>query len=73
MLQLMLPVRHEWLTHERGYGKLVIERLTNAEICHQVGATREMVGRILRDLARGDYIKADRGRMTILRTLPKRW
>ena len=25
MLQLMVPVRHEWLTHERGYGKLVIE------------------------------------------------
>src|SRR3990172_4335228 len=25
MLQRMLPVRHEWLTHEPGYGKLVIE------------------------------------------------
>ena len=25
MLQLMLPVRHEWLTQERDYGKLVIE------------------------------------------------
>jgi CRP/FNR family cyclic AMP-dependent transcriptional regulator len=54
-------------------GKLVTERLTHAEIGHQVGATREMVGRVLRDLARGDYIKADRGRMTLLRKLPKRW
>ncbi len=54
-------------------GKLVTERLTHAEIGHQVGATREMVGRVLRDLARGGYIKADRGRMTVLRKLPKRW
>jgi hypothetical protein len=32
-----------------------------------------MVGRVLRDLARGGYIKADRGRMTILRKPPTRW
>ncbi len=54
-------------------GKLVTERLTHVEIGHRVGATREMVGRILRDLARGGYIKADRGRMTILRKPPRRW
>ena len=54
-------------------GKLVTERMTHAEIGHRVGATREMVGRVLRDLARGGYIKADRGRMTILRKPPTRW
>ncbi len=54
-------------------GKLVTERLTHVEIGHRVGATREMVGRILRDLARGGYIKADRGRITILRKPPRRW
>ena len=53
--------------------KLVTERLTHAEIGQRVGATREMVGRVLRDLARGGYIKADRGRMTILRRPPGRW
>ena len=53
-------------------GKLVTERLTHVEIGHRVGATREMVGRVLRDLARGGYIKADRGRMTILRKPPRR-
>lgn len=47
--------------------------LTHAEIAHRVGATREMVGRILRDLARGGYIEAGRGRTTILRKLPPRW
>jgi len=54
-------------------GKLVTERLTHAEIGQRVGATREMVGRVLRDLARGGYIKADRGRMTILHRPPGRW
>lgn len=54
-------------------GKLVSERLTHAEIGQRVGATREMVGRVLRDLARGGYIRADRGRMTILRKPPGRW
>ena len=53
-------------------GKLVAD-LTHAEIGERVGATCEMVGRILRDLVRGRYIKAERGRMTILRTPPKRW
>ena len=54
-------------------GKLVAERLTQAEIGQRVGATREMAGRILRDLARGRYIECERGRITILRKLPQRW
>jgi CRP/FNR family cyclic AMP-dependent transcriptional regulator len=54
-------------------GVLVTERLTHAEIGQRVGATREMVGRVLRDLARGGYIRSDRGRIAVLRTLPRRW
>ena len=42
-------------------------RLTHVEIGQQVGATREMVGRILRDLARGGYIDMGRGRIAVLR------
>ena len=49
-----------------------VAELTHAEIGHRVGATREMVGRVLRDLARGGYIKAERGRITILRRPPRR-
>lgn len=53
-------------------GKPVAE-LTHAEIGRRVGATREMVGRLLRDLARGGYIRAERGRITILREPPRHW
>ena len=52
---------------------LVTERLTHAEIGQRVGATREMVGRVMRDLARGGYIEVTRGRVTIVRTPPRRW
>jgi CRP/FNR family transcriptional regulator, cyclic AMP receptor protein len=48
-------------------------RLTHEDIGHRVGASREMVGRILRDLALGGYIKPGRGRITILRKPPPRW
>jgi CRP/FNR family transcriptional regulator, cyclic AMP receptor protein len=54
-------------------GMLITERFTHAEIGQRVGATREMVGRVLRELARGGYIKADRGRFTILRKPPRHW
>jgi CRP/FNR family cyclic AMP-dependent transcriptional regulator len=57
--------------HENG--RLTTERLTHAEIGQRIGATREMVGRVLRDLARGGYIQAGRDRVTILRRPPPRW
>lgn len=53
-------------------GRLVAE-LTHAEIGQRVGATREMVGRLLRDLARGGYVRSERGKITILRKPPQRW
>lgn len=56
-----------------GDGGQVSERLTHAEIGQRIGATREMVGRVLRDLARGGYIEADGGRITILKKLPSHW
>lgn len=54
-------------------GALVTERFTQAEIGQRVGATREMVGRILRELARGGYIAADGGRFVIRRQPPRHW
>ncbi len=54
-------------------GGKVRERLTHAEIGQRIGATREMVGRVLRELARGGYIEADNGRISILKKPPARW
>jgi CRP/FNR family transcriptional regulator, cyclic AMP receptor protein len=54
-------------------GRLVTERLTQEEIARRVGATREMVGRVMRDLTRGGYLQVDRGRITVVRQPPRRW
>lgn len=55
-------------------GVLVIqERPKPQEIAARVGASREMVNNILRDLAEGGYIEIKGDRITIARALPRTW
>ncbi len=55
-------------------GALVIDaRPTQQEMANRVGASREMVSRILNDLANGGYIAVARDRITIARALPRAW
>jgi CRP/FNR family transcriptional regulator, cyclic AMP receptor protein len=55
-------------------GKLVIpDRLTQKDMASRVGASREMINRILKDLSTGGYIKVEGGRITITKTPPPRW
>lgn len=59
---------------EDATGKRIPRHLTQLEIARQVGATREMVNHVLRDLSRGGFILKDRRQgMTLLKPLPKRW
>jgi CRP/FNR family cyclic AMP-dependent transcriptional regulator len=53
--------------------RVIAERLTHQEMAHRVGCTREMVSRVMRDLARGGYVADENARLTILRPLPARW
>jgi CRP/FNR family cyclic AMP-dependent transcriptional regulator len=55
-------------------GQLVIdEKLTHQDIASRVGASREMISRILKDLAAGGYISVDKKRITINKTPPRHW
>ena len=54
-------------------GELICERLTHAAIGERVGATREMVGRVLRELAKGAYVRTEPERIVVLRKPPARW
>ena len=54
-------------------GELMSERLTHAEIGERINATREMVGRVLRELAKGGYVRTESDRIVILRKPPARW
>jgi CRP/FNR family cyclic AMP-dependent transcriptional regulator len=55
-------------------GRLIIEeRLTQQEIGERVGASREMVSRILKDLKAGGYVRLEGRRIVILRKPPRAW
>ena len=66
----------DWLelAVDQGGGKLVIpEKLTQKDIAARVGASREMINRILRDLTTGGYVTVEAGRITINKAPPARW
>jgi CRP/FNR family cyclic AMP-dependent transcriptional regulator len=55
-------------------GKLVVnEKLTQQDIANRVGASREMIGKIMKDLADGGYISVERKRITVHKVLPRHW
>ncbi len=47
--------------------------LSQARIAERLGASRAMVNRLLKDLARGGYIDVTRERIVLLKRLPPRW
>ena len=55
-------------------GRLVItEKLTQKDIADRVGASREMISRIFKELVAGGYVEVEKRRITINRDLPPRW
>jgi CRP/FNR family cyclic AMP-dependent transcriptional regulator len=55
-------------------GRLIVDqRLTHQSIADRVSASREMVSRIMKDLATGGYIVTEDGRIVILRRPPRAW
>ena len=54
--------------------RVVPTTLTQQEIADRVGATREMINHILRDLIRGGFLaRDDKKRLVFNKMLPKRW
>lgn len=55
-------------------GVMVIEqKLTHQDIADMVGASREMVSRIMKDLEMGNYIQKQAKAIRIPRSLPRTW
>ena len=55
-------------------GKRVLqEKLSQQEIANRVGASREMINRIVKDLTTGGYISVDGQRIVIHKPLPANW
>lgn len=51
----------------------VRERLTQQDIADRVGASREMVSRIFKDLSVGGYVAIEAGRIVVLKKPPAGW
>jgi CRP/FNR family cyclic AMP-dependent transcriptional regulator len=61
------------LAKEEG-GKLVVpERMTQQDIADRVGASRDMISRIFKDLTVGGYVTVENRQITINRKPPARW
>jgi len=54
-------------------GLKITGRLTHQDIADRVGASREMVSKILKDLRVGGYISIENKRIVLLRPLPVSW
>ena len=54
-------------------GRLITPALTQQEIADQVGSSREMGSRILKDLRAGNYITMEGKRIVINKSIPNRW
>jgi CRP/FNR family cyclic AMP-dependent transcriptional regulator len=52
-------------------GRLTTERLTQQAIADRIGASREMVSRIMTDLTNCGYISVENKRVVVLRKLPE--
>ncbi len=61
------------LATEEGGEQAVRQRLTHQDIANMVGASREMVSRIMKDLINGGYIRIEDRRIIIRHKLPPGW
>ncbi len=61
------------LAHSKNGRRVIDDALTQQDIANSIGASREMVCRILKDLVKGGYIQIDHRVITIKKTLPAAW
>jgi CRP/FNR family cyclic AMP-dependent transcriptional regulator len=61
------------LAEERDGQLVVSQPVTQQDIAHRVGCSREMISRLFKDLIAGGYIAVESHRIVLKRTLPARW
>ncbi|MAR90006.1 MAG: Crp/Fnr family transcriptional regulator [Pseudomonadales bacterium] len=59
------------LAEEKNGDLIIEEKLTQQDIANRIGSSREMVARILKDLATGGYIEIERKQFRLLKKLPE--
>ena len=54
-------------------GRFITDKISQQDVANHVGASREMVSRILKDLRAGGYIDIENKRIVINKALPEHW
>ena len=61
------------LAVERDGTMKVLEKLTQQDIADRVGASRDMIGKLMKDLVAGGYLLVEDRQITIVKKLPPGW
>jgi CRP/FNR family cyclic AMP-dependent transcriptional regulator len=61
------------LAQPSGNNLVVPEKLTQQDIADRIGASRDMIGKLMKDLTGGGYLAVEDRTITILRKLPTGW
>ena len=61
------------LAQERDGRQVITEKLTQQDIAERVGASRDMISRLMKDLVAGGYLAIAERTITILKRLPSAW
>ena len=56
-----------------GDRRVVPDKLTQQDIAEHVGASREMVSRVFKELSVGGYVEVKAGRIVVLKKPPAAW
>jgi CRP/FNR family transcriptional regulator, cyclic AMP receptor protein len=61
------------VTEENDTPKTIASLITHGELAAHIGASREMVSKLMKDLERGGYIQVNTRQITLLKKLPAKW
>ena len=61
------------LTQERDGRQVITEKLTQQDIAERIGASRDMISRLMKDLVAGGYVALEDRTIMILKRLPPAW
>ena len=61
------------LAQERQGRQVILEKLTQQDIAERIGASRDMISRLMKDLVTGGYLALEDRTITILKRLPQVW
>jgi len=53
--------------------RIVPEPLSQQDIADRIGASRDMVSKLFKELVKGEYLRHEARRITLLRPLPAKW